>query len=539
MTTIRCAGVAATLLALAGPLAAQQDAASSVPEMFSVAGPCMACHNGLVSPTGGDISIGTDWRSSMMANAARDPYWQAAVRRETIEHPEAAAAIQDECSKCHMPMARFQAHATGVELEAFGRFPWRADASPAATLAADGVSCTLCHQIEAEGLGEEATFTGGFHIDRSTPLGDRAVYGPYEVPAGRQRAMVSSGLFQPTQSRHVQESALCASCHTLYTHARAGGEVVGELPEQVPYLEWLHSAYRDERSCQSCHMPVVDGETAISSVLPTPRDSVNQHVFRGGNFLMPRILNAFRAELAVTALPAELDAMATRTRENLRSRTARVSLSRVERGEDRLTVEVAVSNLAGHKLPTAYPSRRVWLHVTVTDAEDRAVFESGALRPDGGIVGNDNDADPSGYEPHHAEVTRADQVQIYEAIMVDRDGEVTTGLLNGVRYVKDNRLLPSGFDRASAPPDIAVHGAAGEDPDFTGGADRVRYRVATAGSTGPLTVRAELWYQPIGFRWAHNLADFDAVETDRFVGYYEAVSRISGALLAEASRTVE
>jgi malate dehydrogenase (oxaloacetate-decarboxylating) len=73
----------------------------------------MACHNGLVTPAGEDVSIGVGWRGSMMANAARDPYWQAAVRRETLVHPTAATAIQNECSACHMPMARFQANAEG------------------------------------------------------------------------------------------------------------------------------------------------------------------------------------------------------------------------------------------------------------------------------------------------------------------------------------------------------------------------------------------------------------------------------------------
>ena len=43
--------------------------------------------NGLVSPAGEDVSIGVSWRSSMMANSARDPYWQAAVRREVLHHP--------------------------------------------------------------------------------------------------------------------------------------------------------------------------------------------------------------------------------------------------------------------------------------------------------------------------------------------------------------------------------------------------------------------------------------------------------------------
>ena len=34
------------------------------------------------SAAGEDLSIGFAWRASIMANAARDPYWQAAVRRE-------------------------------------------------------------------------------------------------------------------------------------------------------------------------------------------------------------------------------------------------------------------------------------------------------------------------------------------------------------------------------------------------------------------------------------------------------------------------
>ena len=66
----------------------------------------------------------------------------------------------------------------------------------------------------------------------------------------------------------LQSSELCATCHTLYTKALGPeGEVVGELPEQVPFLEWQHSDYREERNCQSCHMPVVEDSSAIASVL--------------------------------------------------------------------------------------------------------------------------------------------------------------------------------------------------------------------------------------------------------------------------------
>ena len=88
-------------------------------EWFRTSDVCLACHNNLTTRTGADISIGSDWRGSMMANSARDPYWQAAVRREIIDHPSARAQIEDICSTCHMPITRFNAHAAGRKGEVF------------------------------------------------------------------------------------------------------------------------------------------------------------------------------------------------------------------------------------------------------------------------------------------------------------------------------------------------------------------------------------------------------------------------------------
>ena len=48
-----------------------------------------------------------------------------------------------------------------------------------------------------------------------------------------------------------------------------------------------------------------------------------------------------------------------------------------------LRVDILVKNLTGHKLPTAFPSRRAWLHIVVRDRDGKTVFESGALNPDG------------------------------------------------------------------------------------------------------------------------------------------------------------
>jgi len=539
---------ASVVLAIAWSLPAVAQPAAT---LFVTADRCMGCHNGLVTPAGEDVSMGSDWRPSMMANSARDPYWQAAVRRETLAHPAVAAAIQDECSACHMPMMRYQAKTAGALGQVFANLPaplqGPAAATPAALLAADGVSCTLCHQIRSDGLGEESSFVAGFSIDTGHPLPaglgaapvgltPRELFGPFTVDAARSEIMRSSSGFAPTRADHIQSSELCATCHTLYTHARGpGGEMVGELPEQVPYLEWRHSAYPESQSCQACHMPVVDGEMPITGVLGVPRTHVSRHVFRGGNFLLPRIFNADRGGLGVAALPQELDTASRRTIEHLASSAARVRIDNASIRAGRLVAEVAVESLAGHKLPTAYPSRRSWLHLVVRDAGGSVVFESGALDSQGRIAGNDNDLDPARYEPHYQEIGTAEQVQIYEAIMEDSGGAVTTGLIAAVRFVKDNRLLPDGFDKRTAEEDIAVRGAAADDGDFLAGGDRLVYRLDLGRAQGPFNVQAELWYQPVAYRWAQNLAEEQAPEIDRFIALYDKAAATSATVLARAA----
>jgi hypothetical protein len=553
----RAAGTGRTaggLLALAGWLvalfvtvdarpaqdASQNRAAHQSESLFTPSEECMACHNSLVAPDGEDVSIGASWRASMMANSARDPYWQAGVRRETIDHPTHKAEIEDECSICHMPMMRAQAQLEGRHGEVFTHLPVGQSTRAADRLAADGVSCTLCHQITAERLGTPESFVGRFALNRPAASAPRTMFGPFMVDQGRTALMQSVTGVQPLEGKHVQQSELCATCHTLITQAfGANGEVVGSIPEQVPYQEWRHSAYREERSCQSCHMPEVSGATRMSSVLGDVRDGLHKHTFIGGNFFMLRMLNRYRGELGVNAGAAELDAAAIRTVQQLAADSADVIVSAagVAGGEARF--DVVVRNTTGHKLPTGYPSRRAWLHVTLRDGQGKVVFESGAIAPDGHIDGNDNDADASRYEPHYTEISRADQVQIYESIMGDSKRVPTTGLLTATSFLKDNRLLPRGFDKATAEPDIAVHGEARQDGDFVDAGDRVRYRVPVGvGVTGALQVDVEVRYQPISYRWAQNLKAYDAAEPKRFVGYYEAMAAGSSTVLARTHATL-
>lgn len=515
---------------LTADLAAQ---VSTIAGLFQHSERCVACHTQIVAPDGRDVSIGFQWRPSMMGNSGRDPYWMAAVRRETLDHPTAAAAIEDKCTVCHLPMARTLSVAMGKAPQAFAHFPGQGGGDPLTDLGRDGVSCSVCHQIRDERLGSREGFTGGYVIDLKAPVENRVAFGPFEVDSGRRRVMASASEMTPAAASYVQTSEFCANCHTLFTYALdPQGNVVGELPEQTPYLEWLESSYRGEKTCQTCHMPETTIPVPVSGVLPVDRAEVSRHVFVGGNFLMPLILNKHREELAVKASGQELEAASRMALDHLATETARLEFTRLAVVNGALEVGVRVLNLAGHKLPTGYPSRRVWLRLVVRDGEGTVLFESGAMRPDGAIVGNDNDENPSRYEPHYSRITEPGQVQIYEDIMVDHAGRVTTGLLAGVRFIKDNRLLPRGFEKGTASPEVAVHGEAAGDPDFSGGEDVVFYSVPVGGRRPSLWVTAELWYQPIGYRWAENLRGYPALESARFLEYFRGVAAGSAALLA-------
>ena len=348
----------------------------------------------------------------------------------------------------------------------------------------------------------------------------------------------STGGFHPEQAEHIRDSALCGSCHQLYTTAHgANGEVVGTLPEQMPYLEWLHSDYPAKSNCQGCHMPEVQEPVRISSVLGDPRSGLHQHLFLGGNFLLQKMLAQHHDELNAGASVEEFTNAAQGTIDFLRSQSAKVSVRNVELSSVSLSAEVVVENLGGHKLPTAYPSRRVWLHFKVRDREGKLVFESGALNADGSIQGNDNDADPAKFEAHYREITSPEQVEIYESILGDVSGHVTTGLLSAVGYLKDNRLLPSGFDKSTADKDIAVVGDAAEDPNFNAARHVVRYSIPVGAASGPFHIEVELLYQPVGFRWAHNLSSYKSLEPQRFFTYYNSMAEASSTVLAAAEIT--
>jgi len=233
-------------------------------------------------------------------------------------------------------------------------------------------------------------------------------------------------------------------------------------------------------------------------------------------------LKKYGEEMGVTASDGQIIAALNRALKQLQEQTAQIEINPQINGTT-LNVGVDVASQVGHKFPSGFPSRRVWIHLTVADSTGKVIFESGNYDEKGGIFGNANDLDAAAFEPHYEFISAPEQVQIYEAIMGDVDAAVTTTLLRGAVYLKDNRLLPDGFDKGGVSTDIAVVGAAVADADFQSGSDTLVYEVNLSDFSGLYTVTAELLYQSIGYRWAQNLDRFDAPEPQRFIDYYENV----------------
>ena len=186
---------------------------------------------------------------------------------------------------------------------------------------------------------------------------------------------------------------------------------------------------------------------------------------------------------------------------------------------------------------------------------ERPVFESGKPLASGQIAGNDADFDLSSYEPHYDLITSPDQVQIYEPITKGSDGEVTYTILRVVGFLKDNRLLPEGFDKTSAPADVAVIGNAAVDDDFTGGGDVVHYEIPLPAGTLSPTVTAELLFQPISYPAVQDLlvdvdpaangphqtdqqAEIDGTYIERFYAYYAAADKTPETIAAVSKSLV-
>ena len=461
---------------------------------------CAQCHtsadgdSALRDAAGRDVSPVTAYRSSMMALAARDPFYLATVSHELAARPGASDAIESTCTRCHAPAADVDLRASGQHVT-FAALTTGSDAE--SEMARDGVGCALCHEIDAGGLGTPASFGGQFSVSGTI------IYGQYADPLTAPMQFYVS--YTPSFGAHMQKSALCATCHTVITHALDGsGAAVGPaFYEQAAFLEWQNSSFVGNKTCQDCHLPTSDDDgVAISTAIArppgttvSPRSPFGRHLFAGANQYVVSLV-ADNVAWSGSATPAaELLDHAARARASLGG-AATVAITRAARDGDALVVEVTVHNRTGHKFPTGYPSRRAFLHLKVRRSDGTTLFESGATDSYGRLLdGRGNLVDVAGeLHPHRDLVTHDDEVQIWESVAGDASGAPARTVVDATAYLKDNRLLPDGWSPGG--PDAAITAPVGTQGDAGfGSSDTVTYRVPAA--AGQLTVDVELLYQTL------------------------------------------
>ncbi|MDX6444687.1 MAG: hypothetical protein QOH71_1761 [Blastocatellia bacterium] len=541
-------------------------AAPGGPKGFLTSSQCLGCHSAskenmaflfteaLQPPI--NLSPYTEWRASMMGLAGRDPIFHAQLESEKTMRPSQAGFLDNTCYRCHGVMGQRQIESDKqkpFEHDMVYARPGDADAEYGA-LARDGVSCDVCHRISKDGLGTPATFTGKFKVDPPN-----VVNGPYDKLI--TQPMKNATGITPAFGAHVQSAALCGSCHTviLPVFDRNGRPVKDkngkskEFHEQMTYPEWQNSVYQNERApikqdevrtCQDCHMqkkflgqqlvfraaniedvnyPFTDFRLPDKDITVRVRDQYSRHTLTGINQFGLMFFEQFPDILGIrtsdymygVAVPGLLTAQSSGY-DLARRETATIQVTSLVKSESALEAGVAVQNLAGHGFPSGVGFRRAFLTFEVLDAAGKVVWASGRTNNAGAIVkGLTEDILPTEFfydettrkqvfQPHYEVINDEGQVQIYEEVIADPEGKITTSFVGLDQVLKNNRLLPKGW-RADGPfgEFTRPHGDAERDPEYmnqagASGADQIIYRVPLNDRTRTgVAVRVTLNYQSI------------------------------------------
>lgn len=518
--------------------------------------PRMLWPNALANPIV-NVSPNGEWRFSMMGLSGRDPIFFSQLNSENALHPklekhpaDAKPFVQDLCLSCHGVMGERQYKSDTGGL--FTRAHLLDAHSTYGALGRDGVSCAACHHIAAEGLGKPETFTAKFHLG---PVDE--IYGPFQHNVQTLSMKNALGMTpMATEKNQIESSKLCGSCHTIVlpVYESSGRRAMrdgkpAEFYEQTTYLEWLNSSFTD-RSCQSCHMPTeykgnplsykianiedntfpaIDFRAPDKDITLTKRDPYHRHTLLGINIFALEMFKQFRSELGLyeqdpmlrspdTTTPG-IDTAIASSLDSATQKSAEVRVQSFEREDNRLVADVQVTNLAGHSFPSGVGFRRAFVDFQVLDEKNHVLWESGKTNDDGVILdGSGGPLETEFFTPsqqrfqrHHWSknpIRRQNQVQIYEELVRDPEGFLTTSFISLDHKVKDNRLQPKGWSSSgpyadqTGPVGTCVTRRAGQvcDPTYEdgSGASVVRYSVPIDRRTARAAyVRATLYYQSI------------------------------------------
>ena len=403
------------------------------------------------------------WATSMMAQSARDPVWQAAL---AISNEETSGS-GEYCIRCHAPKAWGSGRSGSADMSEF-ILPEDHDA----------VSCHFCHRM-VDPINSSENPSSDYDI-----LQELVTAGTYPDEPGNGRFV-----FDPTDTRrgpepdwglnmhgadilvspHHDESSFCASCHDLrnpvlslqsdgsyepnaHGAAHPTQNMHDMFPEQLTYSEWLNSDFEDGgiyfpdgrfggdvapgtpmSSCQDCHMPKNYGASCIFWYIEEVGTSpdVPDHAFVGANnWVIGAVHELYDPNF--TGLSTEsVERHRTQT-ESFLGAASDMDLRVLSDQQLRVTV----TNWSGHKLPTGFPEgRRIWINVKYFDEAGNLVDELGTY--------DFNTADSD-----------LDDTTVYEMKLgLDADMATLTGEPEGETFrltlantvLKDNRIPPAGF----------------------------------------------------------------------------------------------
>jgi hypothetical protein len=394
------------------------------------------------------------------------------------------------------------------------------------SLGQSGVSCHSCHAIgDSTSLGN--SFTGEIPFDTN-----RFIYGPFPGPlAGPMQLYVG---LTPVYGPHISESKTCSPCHTLISNTvdLTGNPTGATFVEQGLYQEYLNSDFpvNLQTTCQSCHMPKIEDPIKIANgytALPG-RTPFNLHSFAGANSFMVNLIKNNKTSLGVTASDANFDSTLVAIDKLLKTQTVDLATQFDSTGNDTAFFRVSLTNKAGHKFPSGYPARRAVLQFVALKPNGDTLFASGIFDS---IFEVKNIAAP--FEIHHNTITNQNDAQIYEMVMGDVNGNLTTVLERGAIHLKDNRIPPFGFTTTHISYDtVQIVGDALTDPDFNkilgvegSGKDIVHYNIPLNGYTGSLNIVANLYYQAVPPSWLNEMRNFSSAEIDTFLTMYDNADR--------------
>lgn len=353
---------------------------------------CGVCHE----------EIFNEWKSSIHAKAASDKAYQTNINLLAKNKGMSATRY---CEGCHAPVALLSGQlATGGKLDTNGHMK-------------EGVSCISCHGID------EVLHTNGVASYRLKPSVSYLFAGEdHPLAIQMHNYMVR---LQPSQHRKdlaqapLSKPEICSTCHSQFMDKEINSW--GWVKMQDDYMAWLNSPYSKQSKhtfseagmtrCQDCHFPLVRG-------MDPSADS-------NGMFRSHRALGA---NTAIPYIDGDTEHVRL-TQEFLQSNKVRVNIDRPSRaapvrstkhlkpavtkvdetpgyfylGEE-VSLNVVVTNVGvGHDFPGGTTDiNEAWIHVTVTDAQNRLVYQSGAVDGTGEVD------------------TKA---HFYRTIAVDRNGE--------------------------------------------------------------------------------------------------------------------